>query len=269
MRMRATMAILAILSSATAACIGPQPARVVREHSAPRLVQLGPAPDLTLRGFDADGDIISAALRLASRNGGPDGTRIDPAFVPLLVASPAGQRFSALPGPRALVQGEPALSCPALAVAAGPDLPAALRQGLAECRAELAASRSAPACGCRVIALGDLLLAPPERFAYATGLGTRVLAAGRLDPLRYVAEERPGPGGAPETLIRAGARPVWLVTGTAADRAEVTALGPDGRPAGPALPARRQRIGMDRGRFLERITAERPGEGRMDLLIGF
>jgi hypothetical protein len=227
------------------------------------------APDLVVRGPEQDHDLIAAATRLTSQNPTAQPPRLlGTEFVPLLFSAPAGIRFVAIEGERALAEGAPEASCPALAPAAGTSLAAAVAGALAECRAQLTAAGAPPTCGCRLIAANASLLAPPPVFAYARGLSTRVFRRGKLDPTHYVAEERLAPDGSEATLVFAGTRPVWLVRRLSTTTAEIVALDRMGK-AGPAVPAKRQLIGLDRGRIRERITTKTPEGVPLTFLVGF
>ncbi|HEU0223440.1 MAG TPA: hypothetical protein VFR34_14685, partial [Paracoccaceae bacterium] len=164
-------------------------------------------------------------------------------FLPLIFASPAGQSYAGLTGDRALAVGAPAPLCPALAPAPGADVAGAVTAALGSCRRQLELARAPADCGCRLIAVNGRLLAPTESFAYATGLSARIIQNGRLDPVRYVAEERLASNGETDTVIRAGEIPVWLVRDLSPLAAELVPLAPDGTVTGPALAARRQLVG--------------------------
>jgi hypothetical protein len=250
---------------AAAGCSMPPPAPSA--PASPRFTLMSDPPALSVATSADLSDTVGVATRLAAVNpAGPSARPIAAEFLPLLHAAPEGRTFAGLPEPRALVQGEPAALCPALSAAGGSGIEGAVAAAVADCRDRLARSSAPPDCGCRLLAVNSVLAAPLADFAYATGLPARLIRDGRLDPLILVAEERLTEAGEAETLIRAGSVPVWLVRYRAPDRAELVPLAADGSAAGPARPAGRRLLGLDRGRFRERLTL--PGEG-LTILIGF
>lgn len=110
--------------------------------------------------------------------------RVDAAFIPLLIDTAAGRTFLRAPSDgRALALGAPALSCPAVGLAVRrPDLETAGAAALTDC---FDALETAPrigadadaACGCRLVAVGDTLLAEREAFARA-----RAVSVVAIDP---------------------------------------------------------------------------------------
>lgn len=258
--MTTSWARLTVLFVGLAAACAPRPVNgptsvenpATRPAALTYLVQTTP---LRASGTDADDLLASVASRLTGVNNSP-GTRlrVDGASVPLISAAPVGLAFLSAGPARALIRGTPASSCPALAAAGGADAAAAARAALSACRAALTGR---PECGCELVALGDLLLAPPETFAYAPGLPARLIRAGRLQPVTLVAEEKALAGGVTATVLYAGSIPVWRILADGPERASVVPLAPDGTASGPAVAAQRRLLGLDRGRFRERIeTAE-------------
>lgn len=184
--------------------------------------------------------------------------------LPLLTSTDAGRRFLEAAAPRALARGAPQEACPAVAVATGTAGGGARAraevavEALAACLAQL--DPSATGCGCRVVALDDLVTVPHEETAYATGTSARLrIAALGLD-LLLVAEE--GIGG--ETLLRDLAGPVARID-RGPDNAVMLRLADGGRAfRGYSVP-----VGFRRGRLAERIYAEDATGMRLSLLIGF
>lgn len=218
---------------------------------APVFTAIDGAPELIARDARSATAVIAVATRLTRVNPRETASRRIPAtMLPLIDHSPEGRRFSAMIGPRALMAGYPPARCPALAAASAGTLPDAIGAALALCRDRLAAAE-AEGCGCRLLAADSVLLAPRPAFAYAPGLTVRLLRNGRLSPVRYVAVEEPSG----ETVIYAGDRPAFRL-----DAAGLSPLDPDG----PAVPATRAPLALDRGRIVERVEA-----GDLTLLIGF
>ncbi|MEM9048800.1 MAG: hypothetical protein AAGC92_08775 [Pseudomonadota bacterium] len=184
-------------------------------------------------------------------------------FLPLIYTSAPGRAFRAFAPSRALATGVPAALCPALAAGGGATPAAAAQVALERCLGALRENVAAPDCGCRLLAVDAVALAPRDAFAYARGLSTRVFRSGRLDPLTHIAEETTQ-GDDRQTIVFAGARPAWRVRPLDPRTAEVTSLRRDGSADGPPRMAMRQILGLDRGRFIERI--ETPD---LTLLIGF
>lgn len=216
---------------------------------------------VTARDLAQVADIASLASRVDRvKPGAPASRRLRADFLPLISNSFAGRRFLAMSEARALVIGEPQARCPALEAAGGPDAAVAVETAMGACLARLESLAPDAECGCRLLVSGDTLLAPRPDFAYATGLSTRALREGRLDQTRYVAVEEMSADGV-ETVIYAGERPVWRVVPGEGRMAMLVSLEPG---AEPPRDVARQVLGIDRGRFIERIEA-----GDLTLLIGF
>jgi hypothetical protein len=258
MRLPRLVPLATLTAVLAASCTFLPPGLPDTPRQTPAYTFAGSVPPLVARDAGNLTDLYSVAIRLAKVNPADPGfSRIPAAFLPLIHAAPEGRRFSGLPLPRALASGEPPERCPALAAAGGETREAAIAAATALCLDRLAAA-GAGDCGCRLIALDSTLFAPREAFAYAPGLPARVLRAGALSPVRYVAVEDVQ-GDRVLTVIFAGERPVYVLEGDA-----LTTLGPDGRPAAAPTPVRRQPIALDRGRFVERVEA-----ADLTLLIGF
>ncbi len=152
--------------------------------------------------------------------------RIDAPQSPFFFESAIGRAYLAAgvagTSGRALAQGWPSEHCPAFGVALPePDQATAARVALERCLADMPDS-AAKDCGCRLLALDDVLLAEPEAFVYARGVSALVYhpASGRSTTL--VAEERhPRDMVAevaqtlePENLsaLSRGARRLWLLS---------------------------------------------------------
>lgn len=185
------------------------------------------------------------------------------AQIGLLVGSPEGKAFLSAERGRALVRGEPALSCPSLNVASAPTDDLAVEGALRACLSTLATRDN---CGCRVIARGDKLLAPQKDFSYAIGVGTTLIDPSTNSSLRLSSEERLVQG-------RSGARHVWIlgITGPFA----LLQVEQDGRAAlvitesGERYTGIHRIEGFRRGRVARRAYLDGPNGKRLIVLVGF
>lgn len=115
------------------------------------------------------------------------GTRmISVTEIPWLLSAPEGAAFTALALPRALARGEPAPSCPAAAAATGADRSSAAGNALSACIQSLDKKNSANQCGCKLLAVDDVLLAPLKEFSYAPVISALLISDGQA--LRLVAD---------------------------------------------------------------------------------
>lgn len=125
---------------------------------------------------------VDGAERVLAAVDGPRARRpdrVDAAFLPLLIDTAAGRSFlRASPDGRALAMGAPAADCPAIGLAMSAETPAAAADAaLGACLNALdAAPRfSTVDCGCRVIALGDVLIAERDAFGHARAVSAIVI----------------------------------------------------------------------------------------------
>jgi hypothetical protein len=231
--------------------------------------RLAPAAEIAAR---TEAEIPAATARLGRY--APDGAawrdapRIEAAQAPFVSRSPIGRRFLAAPTPRALALGDPPAICPAAALVAGP--PGAARAAVAgraldACLASLGERGMAASCGCRVVAVDDLLLAPLEAFAYAGGVGGRLVGDGRFGGKPLIAEEANAPDG----------RGVRIAFYDAAGPVALGDLGDDGAARllmledGAVFTGWREPWGWRRGRVQERLLLEGADGERLIALIGF
>ncbi|MFQ5565205.1 MAG: hypothetical protein ACE5EU_02465 [Paracoccaceae bacterium] len=181
--------------------------------------------------------------------------------LPFLASTEAGKRFLATAAPRALARGMPSDSCPASAVAGAPPETSRAEvagQALRTCLGKLAPERTG--CGCRIVALDDLVMVPRDDTAYATGTSARMRSAALGIDLLLVAEEVPGGG----TLLRDLQGPVArLVNGDG----DAVTLRFDA--TGRRFEGFRIQVGFRRGRIAERIYVADADGNRLSLLIGF
>ncbi len=246
------LAIVALL----AACAddGPPPAAGLRAARA------GPVTAMALA--EARAAAADAAERALSA---PRVPRIEPAAAPFLFSAPEGRAFLAAPvAARALARGAPREWCPTIGLAAAPeaaDPAAAAERALRRCLAARDERARAAGCGCRLLALGDALLAPQSALDYAPGVGARLIGLGDGRPL--IARETPAEG--------AGA---VVAFESAAGRVAEARLAPDGTATltlddgGAVFEGRRERLGWRRGRIVERLLLRDAAGRRLIALIG-
>ncbi len=228
-----------------------------------RMVVLSPPPiiaatrpeDLALALRIADlTDPVELSRRESARWVGVDA-------LPFLTSTEAGVRFLSATAPRALARGMPPRTCPASAMAsATPATPRAevAVQALRACLARLAPERTD--CGCRIVALDNLVTVPREDTAYATGTSARMRSASLGIDLLLVAEVNPDGS----TLLRDLRGPVAaLVNGD--DNAVTLRFHATGR----RFEGYRIAVGFRRGRIAERIYVVDADGNRLSLLIGF
>ncbi len=210
---------------------------------------------------------LPAALRIAENTDQAELARRESArwvgvdALPFLTSTESGKRFLSAAAPRALARGMPPQSCPAAAMAsATPGTPRAevAGQALRRCLARLAPER--PDCGCRIVALDDLVTVPREDTAYATGTSARMRSASLGIDLLLVAEVVPGG----DTILRDLRGPVArLVNG------ENDAVTLHFQATGRRFDGFRIVVGFRRGRIAERSYVADADGNRLSLLIGF
>jgi hypothetical protein len=225
------------------------------------------APGIVATDSDGVADARIAAARIAGSVG--RSRPVEAAGAPFLHGSPHGRAWLAGTPPRALARGEPGPSCPAIGMAMSPEAISpsdAAGRALSRCLDQLE-ERGAPAdCGCRLLALDGALVAPMSDFAYAQGVGARLIggaapAGGR--PL--VALERGDSDPALTEVAFLDAGGVAAVAQLAEDGgARLLLLGD-----GVVYEGRREFRGWRRGRLTERLLLEAPDGERLIALIGF
>lgn len=255
--------ILILIIATAGACSGAPQA----PPGGPALIAMAGAPGIVAADSDGVADARIAAARIA---GSSDRSRpVEAAGAPFLHGSPHGRAWLAGAPPRALARGEPGPSCPAIGMAMAPEAvspPDAAGRALSRCLDQLE-ERGAPAdCGCRLLALDGALVAPLSDFAYAQGVGARLIggaatAGGR--PL--VALERGDSDPALTEVAFLDAGGVAAVAQLAEDGgARLLLLGD-----GVVYQGRREFRGWRRGRLTERLLLESPDGERLIALIGF
>lgn len=113
--------------------------------------------------------------------------------IPFLFSSAEGQSYLVSEGPKAMVQGTPAHQCPVRAqirqeAKTNSTFPIA-RLALERCHADLEALGLAENCGCELLLVNDVLMAPLEQFSYATDLPARIFENGTLRPEWFFVRE--------------------------------------------------------------------------------
>lgn len=181
--------------------------------------------------------------------------------LPFLTSTESGNQFLAAAFPRALARGVPAESCPVDAVATG--VPGTHRETVAgealrSCLAEIIPAR--PDCGCRIVALDELVTVPRGEIAYATGTTARMRSASLGIDLVLVAEESAGG----ETLLRDLYGPVAHLVHGDNNRVKLNFIS-----TGREFDGYRIQVGFRRGRIAQRIYAIDADGNRLSLLIGF
>jgi len=246
------------------ACSSPEIAGSARDRFSDRLhgtafFALSSPPEIIAKG---PGGVVRA-VRLAAQldpallQSRSDSQRVSADALPFLAETPEGRRFLGMSGPRAIARGAPAERCPSLAAGAGPDRGAATETALTQCLAGLPAN--ARGCGCELLALGSVLTAPQDGFAFATGVTARLRApALGIDGLTVA--EALGDG---RTLIRGADGPIAVIAGGAGEAVEISFV------SGAVYEGRSRAVGFRRGRMAERIYAADASGNRLSLLIGF
>jgi hypothetical protein len=220
----------------------------------PIVAATGPGDLRIARTIAAHTDLARVSRRESVRWVGVDS-------LPFLNATEAGKRFLAAAAPRALARGMPKEACPVSAMASG--APSAARadiavQALRNCLATLAPEHSD--CGCRIVALDDMVTVPRKDTAYATGTSARLRVASLGIDLLLVAEQTAPDG----MLLRDLRGPVARLKHGEADAVTVEFLG-----SGRRFEGRRIAVGFRRGRIAERIYATDSDGNRLSLLVGF
>ncbi|MGF1659329.1 MAG: hypothetical protein ACFCUS_07850 [Rubrimonas sp.] len=208
----------------------------------------------------AGGAPADAALR-ASR-------RIEPQAAPFLYGAALGRRYLEAAAPRALARGAPDARCPAGAVGvaqAPEDHALAARAALEACHDQLRAVGAPPECGCALLAIGDALTARLDAFAFAPGVGARLIGAAGLGGRPLVAAER-GVEGEPDLreVVFRDAGGAVATARLAEDGTAQLALA-----TGETFAGRREPRGWRRGRLVERLLLTGEDGDRLIALIGF
>jgi len=199
-------------------------------------------------------DRASLAGRQSSRTVSTDA-------LPFLTETEIGRDFLASAMPRAIARGMPADFCPVASVATGPagsPLEDVASRALGSCIAQLHPGDTG--CGCRIMAIDDLLLVPREETAYATGTTARLRSTALGLDLVLVAEEEPGE----PMLLRDLRGTVARITRGGNESVTLELIGTGDRFTGRSIP-----VGYRRGRIAERIYVADAAGNRITVLVGF
>ncbi len=229
-----------------------------------------------------DAEDVDRAMRLAERFDRPRLEKqrrsrlIEAVQTPLLYEAPAGRRFLAAGGARALAIGAPPEICPAIGLAVSNE-PAPRSKtaaaALNDCLEMLEQSDASAECGCRLVALDDTLLAEQAAFIYARGVSARLLGAGDMLDDILVAEERPEEDGSGDVRIwfldALGPRAVARLTESG--EAELALLdGANGElTATRFYSGRWESEGFRRGRLTEKLYLTDDYGERLIALVGY
>lgn len=276
--------VLVVLACPLLAACGPEPGAPVSARPAleerlhhQRMIVMERPPIIAVQRTEDMPLAIRAAERAdpAELFRRQDARRIRVDALPFLTQNPVGRRFLAAAPPRALARGMPPEYCPAVAAAGGEDsggdsggaaAPGAAGRGVVASKAlERCLAGLGPAdegCGCRLMALDEVLTVPREEAAYATGISARLRAPGLGLDLVLVAEDLPGPAG--DVLLRGIGGTVARVAHGTDDTVTVELAEAGRRFEGRSIP-----VGFRRGRLAERIYATDAEGHRLSLLIGF
>ncbi|MEM0923389.1 MAG: hypothetical protein AAGI13_10115 [Pseudomonadota bacterium] len=193
------------------------------------------------------------ATRLQAREVGIDA-------LPYLIGSAEGRAFLKAQGSRAIARGRPADICPSTAVVSR--LVATPRGDLAgdalqQCLQNL--PQETEGCGCRIVAIDNLVTVTQDDLTYATGTTARLSLPSRgIDRVLVAEEDQSG------ALLLRDLRG-QVATVRAMSRETVALAFADGTE----FSGRRIKVGFRRGRMAERIYAESASGERLVLLIGF
>lgn len=195
----------------------------------------------------------------------PRSRRIEISALPWLRSSPEGAIFLASSLPRALARGAPAQTCPAAAASPSVPQPAtrpeAAAAALGACHDQLRRRNADAACGCRLVAVDETLLAPLSEFGYAPVVSALMIEPN--GPRRLVAE----------TLRPVDGVELVMLRDTQREIARVALLGEEAELIFVAQPGvhyfgAREPFGYRRGRLAERLSLKSPEGEELTLLIG-
>ncbi len=254
------LTVFAILSVLMTACARPGGEREAGAFNRTLLARAEVPPILARSSTEADEAAIRAAGAAGAAAASP--ARVEAAEAPFLYAAPVGRRFLATAGPRALARGEPPERCPAAAAASGASAAEAARSAARQCLGALPVG--AAGCACRLLAVDDTLLAEPDAFVYAPGVGGRLVGLGQ--GARPLTVEERGTDDPDRTVIAffdAGG-PVALAELDADGDARLVML-----ESGALFEGAREPRGWRRGRLLERLLLTGAGGKRLIALVGF
>ena len=177
-----------------------------------------------------------------------------------LTGTEIGHRFLTARKPRALARGMPAEACPVTALATGATgetRAEVVGRALENCLEQVTPAQAG--CGCRIIAVDDVVTIPRSETAYATGTSARLRAPSLALDLVLVAEEAEG-----GVLLRDLRGIIARLDYGEGEAVTLRFTGDDAVFVGRRIP-----VGFRRGRIAERVYAEDDNGNRISLLIGF
>lgn len=236
---------------------------------------------------DAAGNALRTIMRASTRDGGA--RRIDAANAPLLTDTVPGRSFlRASSSGRAIAIGAPATACPAMGVAlTAKSLDAAASTALKQCLnatnpPHKLRGRRRVACGCRLIALGSVLIAEQEAFTHARKVsaliidprsGARAPLVAAVAPVGPDLDKSASADAAQLTVRLAGAQEIDLSSATAPiGRLSLSAGGAAElrlKKGGPSYRGKWRVEGFRRGRRAGVVSLARGPKDRLFLLIGY
>lgn len=143
-----------------------------------------PVPEVVVKGDLSPLDSIARTERLAELRARRNAKPVAFETLALLRDAPEAAEYRMAPRSRAFVMGWPSASCPALASAKADTPREAAGRATEACQRQLSGWAD---CGCRLMALDGVLLAPPEQFAHARAVAAELLIDGQR--MTLIAEE--------------------------------------------------------------------------------
>ncbi|MCI4662810.1 MAG: hypothetical protein MRY63_13440 [Neomegalonema sp.] len=257
------------LSLATAACTLPEARRPqIIPSQSHRLVQPPRPPELIARDAAQAAQVAQSAspARLATLSARHGSKRLEPSQLAFFHLYPPGRAYVAAGPGRAIARGTPVKSCPQESIIIGA---AGSEQAAGHAlRACLAQRDDASDCGCRLIAVEDVLLTTSDAFNFAQGVsaslypgtGSRAARA----PLPLVATPAlPSPDHDLAVLLR-DAREIRALVEMSRDGSARMQL-----PNGTRLPGRAWIEGFRRGRLAGVMRFEAANGRDAVLLLGY
>lgn len=245
----------------TAAQLDPATLAGLAGHDRTRLLVPARTPPLIAGTEQEILDVATVARRLTpERLAATRGSRmVEVAALPWLRSAPEGMKFLSAAAPKALARGAPDNACPVAAISSkgAETAEQAAISALSNCLAEL---KGAPDCGCQLMAVDQVVLAPRADLSFAPSVtATLISDAGAT---RLVADRR-GESPAGEVTLRDATGPFGVLFLKGGD-AEMTLTA---RP-GEVFMGRRIKFGYRRGRIAERLVLTSQTGDQFTLLIG-
>ncbi|MGB0508029.1 MAG: hypothetical protein ACPGGK_17715 [Pikeienuella sp.] len=194
--------------------------------------------------------------RLASARGS---RMIEVAALPWLRSAPEGMAFLSAAAPKALARGAPDSSCPVAKISKpyAKTAEEAAISALSQCVAALSNTSN---CGCQLIAMDSVVLAPRTDLSFAPSV-TATLINGEAST-RLVADQRSENADGEVTLRHASG--YYGVIQLSNDQAEMTLAAQPGK----VFTGHREKFGYRRGRVAERLVLTSQSGEKLTVLIG-